>query len=120
MAALQERNDRFVRSRFEDRNRRLRSACSLLSMSNSVDRSDQDSILVTANQMQVARFTLTRENKLRYPILHQRRVYCLHFFTVTIVPRPGSEVISNSSISRRTPGSPSPRLPDVENPSRSA
>src|SRR3989441_3324157 len=36
---------------------------------------------------------------------------------ITVVPLPNSELISNSSMSRRTPGGPSPRLPDVENPS---
>src|SRR5438034_10328522 len=89
-------------------------------MSDSVDRRNQNATLVTANQMLVTRFPLPQENKLRHPILHQRHVYCFHFFTVTIVPRPGFEVISNSSISRRTPGNPSPRLPEVENPSRRA
>jgi len=39
------------------------------------------------------------------------------FRAVTVVPLPNSELISNSSMSRRTPGRPSPRLPDVENPS---
>ena len=34
-----------------------------------------------------------------------------HFVIVTVVPRPGSETMSNSSISRREPGSPSPRPP---------
>src|SRR5438045_9460926 len=87
-------------------------------MSDSVDRRNQNATLVTANQMLVTRFPLARENKLRHPILHQRHVYCFHFFTVTIVPRPGFEVISNSSISRRTPGYPSHWLPEVETPSR--
>ena len=42
------------------------------------------------------------------------RCHPLHFLTVTVVPRPSSERISKSSISRRTPGRPRPRLPDVE------
>ncbi len=32
-----------------------------------------------------------------------------HFVMVTVVPRPTSEMISNSSMSRREPGSPRPR-----------
>jgi len=40
-----------------------------------------------------------------------------HFLAITVVPIPGAEQISKSSMSRFTPGSPSPRRPDVENPS---
>ena len=36
---------------------------------------------------------------------------------VTVVPRPGSESIANSSIRRRAPGSPRPMLPVVDQPS---
>src|ERR1700761_8517538 len=43
-----------------------------------------------------------------------------HFTALTTVPTPGSEVTSKSSISRRTPGSPIPRLRLVEYPSCSA
>ena len=43
-----------------------------------------------------------------------------HFFTVTMVPRFTPETTSNVSINLRTPGSPSPRLREVEKPSRSA
>ena len=39
-----------------------------------------------------------------------------HFVIVTVVPRSTSEVISNSSIRRRDPGSPSPRPPYVVYP----
>ncbi len=67
-----------------------------------------------------ARLTLAGKSELGNTIFHNRLSYGLHFFTATVVPRPGWEVISNSSIKRRTPGSPSPRLPEVEKPSRSA
>src|SRR5206468_3004286 len=43
-----------------------------------------------------------------------------HFFTVTVVPRPTAETMSNSSVSRLTPGSPRPRPPEVEKPLCSA
>jgi hypothetical protein len=39
-------------------------------MPNSIDSCDQDSALVAANQVLVARFTLTGEHKLRHAILH--------------------------------------------------
>src|SRR5580658_2817995 len=120
MAPLYQRNDRFFRIPFENGYRRLCRVCSFFAMPNSVHRRDQDPISPTANQVAIARFTLARESKLRHAILHQRHIYCFHFFTVTIVPPPGSETISNSSIKRRTPGSPRPRLPDVEKPSRMA
>src|SRR5260370_23453139 len=120
VAALYQRDDRFVRTRFENGNRCLRRVGSLFSMSNSVNRRDQNSTPPTANQMLVARFTLTRENKLRHTILHQRLLYCFPFFTFTIVPPPGLEGISTSSITPPTPRSPSPRLPEVEKPSRKA
>src|SRR5207302_10659473 len=43
-----------------------------------------------------------------------------HFVTATVVPRLGSDSIRNSSTSRRIPGSPRPRPPEVEKPSRMA
>src|SRR5207245_3460593 len=65
----------------------------------------------------VAVLGLPRQDHLRHVPLEQARAYRFHFRTVTVVPLPKSEVISNSSMSRRTPGKPSPRLPDVEYPS---
>src|SRR5256886_13056638 len=44
----------------------------------------------------------------------------IHLRVVTVVPLPHSELISNSSMIRRTPGRPNPRLLEVENPSRIA
>jgi len=120
VAAFYQRNDGLSRARFENGNRRLRSAGRFFTVPNSVYRRDQYSFSPTANQMAIPRFTLARENSLRHAVFHQRQIYNFHFFTVTVVPRPGSEVISNSSIKRRTPGSPRPRLPDVEKPSRMA
>src|SRR5439155_25222796 len=43
-----------------------------------------------------------------------------HFFTVTVVPRPTADSMSNSSVSRLTPGSLRPRPPEVEKPLCSA
>src|SRR6266481_5880180 len=78
----------------------------------------QNSVSVAADQVLVTRFALARKNEFGNAIFDHRLSYCFHFFTATVVPRPGWEVISNSSIKRRTPGSPSPRLPEVEKPSR--
>ena len=43
-----------------------------------------------------------------------------HFLTLTTVPLPTVDEISNSSMSRFTPGNPTPMRPDVEYPSCSA
>ena len=40
--------------------------------------------------------------------------HCFHFLTTTTVPRPTVDEISNSSISRLTPGRPTPSRPEVE------
>src|SRR2546430_14028198 len=37
-----------------------------------------------------------------------------HFVTVTVVPPPALETMSNSSMRRRTPGNPRPRPPELE------
>src|SRR5580692_3184585 len=120
VATLYQRNHRFIRIPFENGNRSLCGVGGFFSMPDSIHRRDQNSFSPATNHMAIAGLTLARENKVRDPVLHQRHVYCFHFFTVTIVPWPGSEAISNSSISRRTPGRPSPRLPEVEKPSRMA
>src|SRR5262249_14961536 len=70
----------------------------------------------------IARLDLSRFRPLgRAPFDHRsptrpvpRLRYGAHFFIVTVVPLPTSETMSNSSTSRRAPGSPRPRpLPVV-------
>src|SRR5258708_35676441 len=85
-----------------------------------VNRRNQNSRSVAANQVVIARLALSGKNELCYTILDHRVFYCLHLFPATVVPRLGWDVISNSSIKRRTPGNPSPRIPEVEKPSRMA
>src|SRR5262249_4406341 len=68
--------------------------------------------------MVVAAFVLSRESEAGHTIFEGRWIQSFHFLAATVVPLPSVEWISNSSISRRTPGRPSPRLPDVEKPSR--
>src|SRR6185436_4299399 len=43
-----------------------------------------------------------------------------HFVAVTVVPRPGRDEMSNSSMMRLTPGNPKPRPPQVEYPACAA
>ena len=120
VALFYQRDNRFVGRASEKRRCRFGSIGSLFAVPYAVNRGNQNSASVAANQVVIARFSLARKNELRDTIFNHRFFYCLHFFTATVVPLPGWEVISNSSIKRRTPGNPSPRLPDVENPSRSA
>src|SRR5215475_6322019 len=67
--------------------------------------------------MTISRLALSRQHESRNSALV---VQGFHFLTVIVVPLPAEELIWNSSINRRTPGSPIPRLPDVEYPSCSA
>ncbi len=120
VASFYQRDNRFVSRASEKRNCCLRGIGSFFAVPYAVNRCNQNSVSVAANQVVIARLALARKNELGNTIFDHRRFYCFHFFTATIVPRPGWEVISNSSIKRRTPGNPSPRLPDVEKPSRSA
>jgi hypothetical protein len=43
--------------------------------------------------MVITRFDLTGKDKLRHAVFDQRYAYCFHFFTATVVPRPGWEAI---------------------------
>ena len=62
-------------------------------MTNPVNGTNKDSTLPATNQMVIAGFALTGKDKLRHAIFNQRYAYCVHFFTVTVVPRPGWEAI---------------------------
>ncbi len=114
MASFYQRDNRFVGRASEKRGRCLRGNGSFFAVPYAVNRCNQNSVSVAANQVVITRLALAWKNELRYTIFDHRLFYCLHFFTVTVVPWPGWEEISNSSIKRRTPGSPSPRLPEVE------
>jgi len=120
VALLHERDDWFVDTSLENGSCPFRSVGSFLAVADAVNGSNEHSVLVEADKVVIARLTLAGKSELGNTIFHNRLSYGLHFFTATVVPRPGWEVISNSSIKRRTPGSPSPRLPEVEKPSRSA
>ena len=120
MASFYQRDNRFVGRASEKRSCCLGGIGSFFAVAYAVNRGNQNSVSAAANQVVIAGLSLARKNELGNTIFDHRLSYCLHFFTATIVPRPGWEVISNSSIKRRTPGNPSPRLPEVEKPSRNA
>ena len=83
-------------------------------MANAINGGDQDAVMVAAEESLVARSWFAWNNELGDTAINPGANYGFHFFTATVVPRPGTEVISNSSIKRRTPGRPMPRLPEVE------
>ena len=120
MASLYERDNWFVCRASDKRGRSLGDAGSFFAVPYPVNRRDQNPAPVAAHQMVIASLSLARKDVFGDAVFDHRLPYCLHFFTATVVPLPGWEVISNSSINRRTPGKPSPRLPEVEKPSRSA
>src|SRR5712692_1899953 len=120
VASFHERDNWFAVRASQKRGGYLRGIGSFFAVPYAVNRCNQNSVSVAANQVVIARLSLTRKSELGNTIFDHRLSYCLHFFTATTVPRPGWEVISNSSIKRRTPGNPSPRLPEVEKPSRNA
>src|SRR6266436_8449875 len=94
-----------------------------LAMADAVDDRQEQAILHIFQHMNISRLALPFDSGRGDSKLHKAHFSgrsCRHFFTVTFVPWPGAEEISNSSIKRRTPGSPRPKLPEVENPSRSA
>ena len=120
MTPLYERDNRLVGRVSQKRSRCSGDAGGFFTVPYSVNRRDQNPVAVAAHQVVIARLSLARKDILGDAVFDHRLPYCLHFFTATVVPLPGWEVISNSSINRRTPGNPSPRLPEVEKPSRNA
>jgi len=86
-----------------------------------VDYRDQHPAGKRRHQMRVARNRFAgqrpgRDRPFDFEAIHfhARSAQARHFLMLTIVPWPGREVISNSSIKRRAPGSPIPRLLPVE------
>src|SRR5215472_7724472 len=120
MASFYQGNNRFASIRHEYRGCQVRGAGSLLSVTEAIDCCDQHAVLMASHDVLITGFALAGQDELGHSILDNGRAYGFHFFTATVVPWPGCEVISNSSINLRTPGNPIPRLPEVEKPSRNA
>src|SRR5258708_39961823 len=92
-------------------------------MADAVDDREEQAIRQILHHMNIARLAVSFDGGNGDSKLHEAHFSgrsCRHFFTITLVPWPGAEEISNSSINRRTPGRPRPKLPEVEKPSRSA
>src|SRR5437870_3526716 len=112
MASPEQCHDRFVGIPFEQLDHLRGRRGSLLAMSNPIHGGHQRAVATALNQWTVARVALSRRGLTPHTPLEQVKP-AVHFFTVTVVPIPTSDTISNSSIRRLAPGSPRPRLPEV-------
>src|SRR5438876_5012546 len=90
--------------------------CALPILAEAVHRRHQDAVGERLDHVAVAVLDLSGERQLGNAPRDEPCGHRFHFFTVTVVPRPTSETMSNSSVSRLTPGSPRPRPPEVEKP----
>src|SRR5438874_515462 len=88
-----------------------RDACGL-AVTEAVDERDQRATGKRRDERAIAGAGLPRERDAMDRMLDDG--HRVHFFIVTVVPTPGSDCSSKSSISRFAPGRPSPRLFFVE------
>src|SRR3979490_2731772 len=120
MTLPDQRNHRFLGLRPENRLGRAGSQGSFIAVSKAINDPKKNPARKELDHRPIARLRLSLERKRGPPPIKHHWTYSFHFFTVTVVPFPCSETISKSSINLRTPGKPSPKLPEVENPSRIA
>lgn len=86
-----------------------------IAVTHPIDHSNQYATRVCLDQMLVATLALSRQGFTRHPPFYQQgSIYFSHFFITTVVPCPGWEAISNSSISRLAPDKPKPKPLPVE------
>ncbi len=83
-------------------------------MSQTIHDRQERSVSEPPGDVLISRLGLSRPRHSRNTYLNRRRFHLFHFVVLTVVPSPALDTISNSSISRCTPGSPNPRPPDVE------
>ena len=97
----------------------LSSAVSIRAVAQAVHHRDQRAGWDGFDEVKVTRLDLPCEGESRDPpVDHRRRLHAYlrrrHFFIVTVVPCPTTEITSNSSMRRFAPGKPRPSPPDVE------
>ncbi len=120
MAAAGERRDGLTNMRFKSRDGPGGGVRGLEPVAKAVDDRDEHPTRVRGDHIRVPGLCLAVHRAARHTPLETPGRHRFHFFAVTTVPWPIPDSMSNSSIRRLTPGSPRPRLPDVENPSSSA
>src|SRR5437870_2328416 len=117
MAAPDELDDRLLRVTLQRAHRGFRRPGGLGAVAQAVHDGHEPALRRRGDQAPVTGLGLPGQDELRDGPLDHPGAYRFHLRAVTVVPLPKSEAISNSSMSRWTPGKPSPRLPDVEYPS---
>src|SRR5882724_251094 len=93
----------------------------LRSVSQSINDGDQNTVRKRCDDLEItglASVSQLPERTTRRRPLYRRLIlasyHAVHFFIVMVVPAPGEETSSKSSMSRLAPGSPNPRLLPVE------
>ena len=114
MAALHDLNQGEPGVMLRRPDRQVRRQGRLVAVPQPIRRGEERAVGKRLDQVPIPRFVLSGQGPRGGPPFDPRAAHGFHFAVVTVVPLPTRETISNSSISRLTPGSPSPRLPDVE------
>src|SRR2546422_6983239 len=117
VAGPYQRNDGLVRVTLERPHSHLRGIRGLGAVPQAIDDGDEHAVRRPHREVAVAGLGLAGPRPLGDGPLDRTGPHRFHRRTVTVVPLPKSEMISNSSISRRVPGRPRPRPPEVEYPS---
>src|SRR3989441_11358929 len=110
-------DDGLVRVTLERPHGHLRGIRGLGAVAQAIDGGDERAVQRPHHEVAVAGLGLAGPRPLGDGPLDRTGPHRFHRRTVTVVPLPKSETISNSSISRRVPGRPRPRPPEVEYPS---
>lgn len=111
MAAPDERDGRVLRALGDGRARYGRRGRRLIAVPDPVDDPDDRTAIVGLHDLEIARVPMAGRDEPRHGA---SQAQVRHLVTVTVVPAPTVEAISNSSIRRLTPGSPSPNPPELE------
>src|SRR5579859_884622 len=120
MTFLDERDDGLVGRIRQNGSGGFRGVGGFFAVADAVDGGNENATGLAAKHVAIAGSAFAGKREVGNAVFNEWRVYSFHFVTVTMVPRPSCELMSKSSIRRRTPGRPMPRLPEVEKPSRKA
>ena len=113
MTARQQGGGLFLGMTQDSVRRETRRRRGLLAVTDAVDGGDQraTSAVIVVHHLEIPGNALTGcDTAGDSELQHQGS----HFVTVTVVPPPALETMSNSSMRRRTPGNPRPRPPELE------
>src|ERR1700752_5511052 len=111
MTAPDQRNYRFPGLGSQNKFRSSSRHRSLRAVPEAVNNRKENAAGKGLDHITIPRLRLPVERKSGHSPIERHLAQGFHFFATTVVPFPRSEAISNSSISRRTPGRPRPKLP---------